>query len=73
MVLIPRQVRMRRERNTLVGTPTLIAPEAIRLLGDEHSPNSATRTGWSEGNESCDEFMKFGMSSSGCETGPPKG
>ena len=34
MVLIPRQVRAHRERTTLVSTPTLIAPEAIRLLGD---------------------------------------
>jgi len=33
----------------------------------------ATRKGWSEGSESCDEFMKFGTSSSGCETRPAKG
>jgi len=40
---------------------------------EEHRRKSATRKGWSEGSESCDEFMKFGMSSSGCETRPAKG
>jgi len=34
VVLISQQVRMHRERTTLAGTPSLIAPEAIRLLGD---------------------------------------
>jgi hypothetical protein len=34
---------------------------------------SATRKGWSERSESCDEFMKFGRSSSGCESRPVKG
>jgi type I restriction-modification system DNA methylase subunit len=35
--------------------------------------SSATRKGWSERSESCDEFMKSGTSSSGCETRPAKG
>jgi hypothetical protein len=39
----------------------------------EPSRFSATRKDWSERNESCDEFMKFGMSSSGCESRPAKG
>ena len=39
----------------------------------EDSENSATRKGWSERSEGCDELMKFGMSSSGCETRPAKG
>lgn len=33
----------------------------------------ATRQGWSEGSERCDDFMKFGSSSSGCEPRPAKG
>jgi hypothetical protein len=44
---------------------------ATLIIVDSHF--SATRKGWSEGSESCDEFMKFGMSSSGCETRPAKG
>jgi len=36
-------------------------------------PNSATRKGWSERSGRCDELMKFGLSSSGCETRPAKG
>jgi hypothetical protein len=39
----------------------------------DHRHFGATRRGWSEGSESCDEFMKFGMSSSGCESRPAKG
>lgn len=39
----------------------------------EDSGNSATRKGWSERSERCDELMKFGLSSSGCETRPKKG
>ncbi len=34
---------------------------------------SATRQGWSERNEKCDDLMKFGLSSSGWETRPEKG
>ncbi|MBX3130131.1 MAG: hypothetical protein KF718_25665 [Polyangiaceae bacterium] len=33
----------------------------------------ATRQGWSEGSERCDDFTKFGSSSSGCEPRPAKG
>ena len=32
----------------------------------------ATRLCWSERSESCDDFMKFGLSSSGCESRPTK-
>ncbi len=35
--------------------------------------SSATRTGWSRGNEVCDDFMKLRLSSSGCETRPARG
>jgi hypothetical protein len=44
-----------------------------RGAGLEDSENSATRKGWSERSERCDELMKFGLSSSGCETRPEKG
>lgn len=39
----------------------------------ERESNSATRKGWSERSERCDELMKFGTSSSGCESRPVKG
>jgi len=34
--------------------------------------HSATRKGWSEGREGCDDFLKFCLSSSGCETRPAR-
>jgi hypothetical protein len=46
--------------------------DSVRAVA-EPSRFSATRKGWSERSESCDEFMKFGMSSSGCESRPAKG
>ena len=55
----------------------IAAPADVAELGChrkmEDSEKSATRKGWSERSEGCDELMKFGMSSSGCETRPAKG